>query len=229
MAIRHIIFDLGGVLLNLNKQANAAAFNKLGATGYKNFINHTVTIHLLNQHEKGMISSSKLREHFKEGLDLEISDEQFDVAYNSLLVNIPKERFALLTKLKEHHSLYLLSNTNEIHFKVIQDMYQRDQGEYDFNSFFVAQYYSHLIHHRKPDETAFQHILNTHHLKPEETLFIDDTYENIATAKELGLHAIHITGEKSISDLVETIEKIQSLEFEKDDSSLLDLVMSLNI
>jgi putative hydrolase of the HAD superfamily len=229
MAIKHIIFDLGGVLLNLNKEANAEVFNTLGATGYKDFISQIKTINVLNQHEKGRLSSSELREYFKKELDLEVSDVQFDTAYNALLLNIPKERFDLLEKLKKHYSLYLLSNTNEIHFKVIQDIYRRDQGEYDFNSLFVAQYYSHLIHHRKPDAAAFQHILNSHHLEPDETLFIDDTYENIATAKILGLHAIHITCENDILDLVKSIEEIQSEAFEKDDSSLLDLVMSLNI
>ncbi|MFA6303917.1 MAG: HAD family phosphatase [Legionella sp.] len=216
MKIKNIIFDLGGVLLNLDKKLTVTALNKLGARES----NGDTLKDLILNFEMGTVSAKTVREKFQLATEMEASDKEFDAAWNAMLLDIPKEHFELLNQLKSKYTLFLFSNTNEIHYQQLLKIYERDQGSYDFHGFFKAVYYSHLLHLRKPDLASYKEILRLNNLKPDETLFIDDSKANVDAAIWQGIHAIHLTVTTSLLNLPQLIldmEKAKSDEIELSD------------
>lgn len=216
--IKNIIFDLGGVLLNLDKKLTVTALKKLGAIDS----NSNTLKELILNFEMGSVSAKTLREQFQLASEMEASDTEFDEAWNAMLLDIPKEHFELLNQLKSEYTLFLFSNTNEIHYQQLLKIYKRDQGSYDFHGFFKAAHYSHLLHLRKPDPASFKEILRINKLNPDETLFIDDAKANVDAAIWQGIHAIHVTANISILNLPQLIKDMEIAK--SDEIELSDLL-----
>jgi putative hydrolase of the HAD superfamily len=154
---------------------------------------------LFNRLEKGLINPVEFRNELRKHIDKEVSDECFDKAWNAMLLDFPKERINLIEKLSEKYNVYLLSNTNEIHYnQYIKDF--KNQYGFEFSSLFKKAYFSHHVGMRKPDENIFRYAIENSNLKPEETLFIDDLKVNIESAKKTGLKTLwfDITKSKEI-------------------------------
>jgi haloacid dehalogenase superfamily, subfamily IA, variant 3 with third motif having DD or ED/haloacid dehalogenase superfamily, subfamily IA, variant 1 with third motif having Dx(3-4)D or Dx(3-4)E len=130
-----------------------------------------------------------------------IGEHVFDDIWNSMLFDIPKERINAIEEIKENYNIFLMSNSNEIHY----DMFVRDLqlrfGYQEFDSLFDKSYFSFDVHLAKPDPDFFEYILDQHNLKPQETLFIDDTAENIEAAQKLGIHTYLIGRDELVRNL----------------------------
>jgi putative hydrolase of the HAD superfamily len=233
MTIKAIIFDLGRVLLNINPKLTAAAFVKLGANQLESASNKKEMVSAQKKLETGSITPKQFRQEVQDVLDISVSDEEFDAAWNAMLQGIPFERILLLKKLQNsQYPLYLFSNTNAIHYKKILEIYKMDSAPEEFNSFFNRQYYSHIIGMSKPNPESFKRILEENRLNPVETLFIDDLLENIEGAQSVGLQVLHLTSDKSILNLEDYISEINQLtdktDLEDDDTSLLDFTFAFS-
>ncbi|OFX18687.1 MAG: hypothetical protein A2041_12205 [Bacteroidetes bacterium GWA2_31_9b] len=194
--IKNIIFDLGGVIINLNTQKTASEMEKLGFTNFeKNYtlINQTDLFDLL---EKGLITPDQFRMEIRKHISSKVSDEQIDNAWSAMLLDFPKERIELIQKAKQNYRIFLLSNTNKIHFDKYSSDFITDFG-FSFNSLFEKSYYSFEIGHRKPDLEIYKHVMKHSNLIPEETLFIDDSETNIKAAQSVGLQTLHINLSKN--------------------------------
>lgn len=194
--INAIIFDLGGVLLNIDYHLTINAFKKLGFTDFENTFSQFKQSNISDLYETGKITSVTFYEAIIK--DKQISFEEFTKAWNALLLNFPQKRFELLTKLGDNFNLYLCSNTNELHYNAFQKIV--NQYEEDFDSLFVKAYYSHKIELRKPNTSIFEFILGENKLVPNEVLFLDDSIQHIETAKGLGIKTIHIK-EKTVEEI----------------------------
>ena len=115
--IKNLIFDFGGVLINLDRQRCVENFRKLGLEKVDELLGMYSQQGIFMQHEKGLISSAEFRENIRGLLTKKVTDEQIDAAWNSFLVDIPRFKLDMLLKLREKYVVYLLSNTNEIHWK----------------------------------------------------------------------------------------------------------------
>lgn len=199
--IKNIIFDFGGVILNLDYQLTEDAFKALGLTKFAEFYTQFNQNHLFDQLETGKIEPDAFRKAIREHLGKSLSDDTIDTAWNAMLLNHPKERLDLLLALKPHFRTFMLSNTNAIHYdafrKALWDEHQID----GLDQFFEKDYYSHLIQLRKPHPETFQWVLDQHGLKAEETLFIDDSPQHIEGAKQAGLQAYHLQKGEEITEL----------------------------
>lgn len=130
--------------------------------------------------------------------------EQALEVWNSIFLQMPRERFDMLLRLRQRYKVFLLSNINEIHELWIADYMRRAHGIADFEArFFDGVYYSHLVRLRKPDREIYEYVLADAELKPHETLFVDDLPENVAAAREVGIHAVVHTPH---SDPMRTLE-----------------------
>ena len=120
-----------------------------------------------------------------------------------MLLDIPRERIEAIEKIKKHYKIFLMSNSNEIHY----DLYVRDLqlrfGYNEFDELFNKSYFSFAEHLEKPNPRFFELILDHEHLLPEETLFIDDTAVNINVAKSLGIRTYHIGRDELVRNLFE--------------------------
>jgi glucose-1-phosphatase len=192
--IRNIIFDYGNVIFLIDFKRTQHTFTELGIQNVERFFGHTGHDHLFDQFEKGAISPIEFRDGIRKiTASPDITDEQIDHAWNTLLIGVPPENHALLLQAKKKYRTFLLSNNNEIHYAWIIDYLKREY-KLDSNSvFFEREYYSHLMGMRKPDAEIFQAVLDENNLNVQETLFIDDSPQHIATAKKLGLHTHLLT------------------------------------
>ena len=199
--IKNIIFDLGGVILDIDESIVYRELEKLGINvselaQYKEFME------LLSKFDTGIYTAPTFRRKAKALLGLEkMTDQKFDSIWNAMLLDIPRERIEAIEQVKKHYKIFLMSNTNEIHY----DLYVRDLqlhfGYKEFDALFDKSYFSFDIHLEKPDPRFFELILDHENLTPEETLFIDDTAENIIAAKKLGIRTYHIRRDELVREL----------------------------
>ncbi|MBA4197268.1 MAG: haloacid dehalogenase [Chitinophaga sp.] len=199
--IKNIIFDLGGVFLNLNYQLTEDAFVKAGIDNFHElFTQHHVNplFHLL---ETGKISEADFYNSFRKETGKSITDEIIKNAWNAMLLSFPKERIDWLKTISKQYKVFLFSNTNQIHYDAFMKIFEETFNASDFNSLFIKAYYSQQMGLRKPDKEAFEFILNEQNLNAAETLFIDDTPKNIEGAKAVGLQTILLQSPLTVLDL----------------------------
>jgi epoxide hydrolase-like predicted phosphatase len=190
--IKNIIFDLGGVILNIDYKRPQEEFKKLGIKGVETLYSKQNQVELFDLLETGKISEKEFIHKIKESSDLEISDSEIIIAWNSILLEFPLRRLQILQQLQLHYNMYLLSNTNEIHEKAFNEMLKIQCGYSSLALFFDRVYLSHRVGLRKPDPKIFELVINENNLKIEETLFIDDSLQHIESASQLGLKTIHL-------------------------------------
>lgn len=200
--IKNIIFDLGGVIINLDMPATTQAFIML-AQKYKVTQTDFHAEHLVfKEFEVGAISSETFRSTIKKLLHKDISDAEVDFAWNAMLLDIPAERLALLSALKNNYNTFLFSNTNAIHYNAFNKILFDAHGHHTLDIFFHKAYYSHIMGKRKPNAEGFLQILNENNLHPAETLFLDDTQMHLDGAAQLGIHTEKVTAENTIHEIL---------------------------
>ena len=195
--INAIIFDLGGVVLNLNPQNTLNHFAKI--TNFSEQKMQEISEYpLFRLYEKGEISSDEFRSELKTIFGGDIDDSSIDMAWNAMLLDIPIIRLELISSLRPTFKTYVLSNTNEIHISAFDEIVEGVTGGNRIDSYFDNIYYSCKIGMRKPDPEIFELVLKDNNLNRENTLFIDDTLEHIESAKKLGLQTWHLTNQEEL-------------------------------
>jgi FMN phosphatase YigB (HAD superfamily) len=192
--ITSIIFDLGGVLFDIDYALTQRAFMDLGFKGeFNNLYSQKKQSGVFDEFEKGLISPSQFREHIKESLPEYVNEKQIDAAWNALLIGFPVSKVELLKRLSKDYRLFLLSNTNEIHLPVVMNMVAHLDGQRGIGHLFERAYYSCQMGMRKPDIEIFEKVCKENSLDVSKTLFVDDLLQNIEGAKQTGLSTLHCT------------------------------------
>ena len=199
--IKNIIFDLGGVILNIRYQNALEAFQKLSTSQQTIAFTQQKQSRLFDEYETGRISDQAFREGLRQHYEIEASDAEIDAAWNAMLLDIPAERITLLQALSQKYRLFLLSNTNAIHLVHFTRLVAEGFAIPSLDSLFEKTYYSHLIGQRKPDAPVFEHILNRHQLNRRETLFIDDSIQHIEGARQVGLQTLFLAPPLTINEV----------------------------
>ena len=203
--IKNIIFDLGGVILNLDYTKTDKEFHRLGLNNFSKLYSKKKQSKIFDDFEKGRFSAEKFIFLIKQSENLKVKDSDFINAWNAMLLEIPKERMEFIKRLKKDYNIYLLSNTNEIHIKKFEADLRKNNWLRDFQDCFDQVYYSSNMGMRKPDYDCFNKVLEDHNLKAHETLFIDDSVQHIEGAKKVGINAYLLNKEDSILRLVPDI------------------------
>lgn len=190
--IKHIIFDLGGVLLNIDYGLTEKAFMDAGIINFADMYTQLSQSDLFDRFETGMIDRTEFIDSLKQLCPVPITEEKIVECWNAMLLDFPLRRLQLLQQLRLYYDLILLSNTNEIHEEAFNNILMSSRGMPSMAVFFDKIYFSHRIGLRKPGKEVFERILNDNGFKAEHTLFIDDSPQHIATAKELGIQTIHL-------------------------------------
>ncbi len=200
MSVKNIIFDFGGVVIDIDEQLTINEFAKLGVEDIS-MVNNPEFIEIVSKFEKGIFTPDIFRNKLRDYLDLSATDQEIDDAWNALLFDIPQERLAVIEKVKKNYNIFLLSNSNEIHY----DLYLRDlQLRFGYNEFaelFHQAYFSFDLHLSKPNSEIYEFVMYQEGLNPEETLFIDDKPENIEAAKKLGFQTYQLIKPERIRDI----------------------------
>ncbi|HYX37193.1 MAG TPA: HAD family phosphatase [Oligoflexus sp.] len=196
-----VIFDLGGVLLDINYQATEKALRGLLGPRSDHYYLQTQQSPLFDDLETGRIEPH----HFHQGLcelaGITLSSTAITEAWNAMLGRMPQARMAFVQKVAARRRVFLLSNTNAIHKAAFDQIIAADLPGQPFDDFFEAAYYSHLIGLRKPDPAIYRYVTDRHGLDPARTLFIDDNQSNVEGARLAGLQAFHLQGELLLAPL----------------------------
>ena len=201
--IKNIIFDLGGVVLDIDESIVYNELEKMGISVSK-LAHSKEFIDIMSKFDTGIYTAPTFRKKAKALLGQEkMTDQRFDAIWNAMILDIPRERIEAIEKVKKHYKIFLMSNSNVIHY----DLYVRDLqlrfGYHEFDELFNKSYFSFAEHMEKPDPRFFELILDHEGLLPEETLFIDDTEANIKVAKSLGINTYHIRRDELVRNLFE--------------------------
>lgn len=189
--IRNIIFDLGGVIVNIEPSLTANAFAELSGTDPVDIMELHKSSNFFTAYEKGLITDEVFRRELRGFLKRDIPDQVIDEAWGALLLDIPPQKIEMIASARKKYRTFLLSNTNHIHRRKFCGTFQKMTGE-DLENYFEKVYYSFQMGKRKPDEDIFLHVMEENNLKPSETLLVDDSLPNIETARSLGIHTLHV-------------------------------------
>jgi epoxide hydrolase-like predicted phosphatase len=194
---KSIIFDLGGVILNIDFKKTSAAFTTLGVQDFDQYFTQYHSNPLFKQLETGAIVNNSFYDNVRSAASIAADNTAIDTAWNAMLLDFPPARIERLKELSKKYRLFLFSNTNAIHHAAFLHQFYAQFG-FNFDTIFEKAFYSHLVGYRKPDIEAFEYVIRQADVKAEETVFIDDTLPNIESAAKVGLQTIYITKEKDM-------------------------------
>lgn len=185
--IKNLLIDFGGVLIDLDRRRCIEQFRRLGMPDVENMLHDCHQEGFFQLHEKGLISDAAFRERIRQAIGQPVSDATIDAAWNSFLDGIPAYKLDFLLELRKHYRLYLLSNTNAIHWQYAC-AHDFCRGGHRAEDYFDRIFLSYRMQMAKPDAGIFQAVVKETGIHPEETLFIDDAEANCRTAQSLGFH-----------------------------------------
>jgi FMN phosphatase YigB (HAD superfamily) len=203
----HIIFDLGGVLLNIDLERIYTGFAEI-LTGDEGMVTWIRT-ELIPAYDTGQISTHEFLEKLSIYLKPGYSEDDIVKIWNSIILDFPAERLELLRKLKKSYQVHLLSNINDLHAHCFESRFQEWFNE-DPRTYFDHFFYSHHIGRRKPDVTTYTWVIEQLESTPEKMVFIDDMPENIAGASAAGLQAYQLLNKET--DVIQLIQTLGLLE-----------------
>lgn len=185
MVIKHIFFDIGGVLLNIDHHAALQYWSDCTDLPV-NILQSHFPHGSHEQFEKGLISDHKFFRSVKDSLPQPncLKEDDFWRGWNRMIAD-ETETVKLLPILKQAYKTYLFSNTNPRHIE------QEVNSRFSFHTAVDNAFYSFELGCRKPDQEIFSKVLKLAEAKPKESLFIDDRSENTEQAEKLGFRTIH--------------------------------------
>lgn len=198
--IKNIIFDLGGVLLNLDMNKTLNAYKSMGIENIESYFKIGHADSFFKLYETGDISDEEFLYRIEQLEGNTGTREEILAAWNALLLDFPKQRVNWLQSLKSNYRLFLFSNTNALHLDYFQRVFQQDHG-FHMDELFEKAYYSHLVNLRKPDHASYRLVLDENNLLAHETVFIDDALINVEAANTVGIKGVHLEKGREVVDL----------------------------
>jgi putative hydrolase of the HAD superfamily len=196
--IENIIFDLGGVLLDIDYNLTRTAFEKLGVANFDEMYSQVAADKLFQKLETGKISEENFYKEFNLCTGLHLSEQEINKAWNAMLLSFREDSLSYLETLTPRFRIFLLSNTNNIHLNCFYQIYHQKERSKSFEQLFDKAFYSFEIGLRKPDVDCYEWVINDLQVDAGTTLFIDDSINNIHGAEKAGLRTLLLTPEMRI-------------------------------
>ena len=198
--VKALLFDLGGVIVNLDYHKTINAFDALGVANTESLYNQFNQTEIFDGFETGSLSGKEFINLMKHQIPTYSSESEIKKAWNAMILGFEEAKLKQIKKYSENIPCYLLSNTNEIHLEYIQTLL----GEMPFKNLellFNKCYYSHIIGKRKPHKETFEWVLNDMGYAAEDVLFIEDSPQHIEGAKTINLNTLYLTQERSLEEI----------------------------
>ncbi|MBJ2184265.1 MAG: HAD family phosphatase [Muribaculaceae bacterium] len=200
--IKNLLFDLGGVIMNIDRDRCVRSFERLGFRDAGEYLGDYGQKGPFAALEAGAIDADEFhREIRRIAADGSITDEQIDRAFNAFLTGIPAERLRHLRELRKRYRIYLLSNTNIIMWN------SRIAAAFRIDGLEAADYFDGMVTSfeakaMKPSAEAFRYAERITGLRPEETLFLDDSRANVEAARTLGFNGLQVPPGEEFYDIL---------------------------
>jgi len=203
--ISTLIFDFGGVLIDLDMNQSILNFKKLGVENVENYLSNFGQSGFFMQLEKGKISAEEFRSEIRKMTTNTITDKEIDDAWNAFLVRIPSEKLDIVYQLRKKFRVIMLSNTNAIHFPYAERTFfsYKNRG---IDEYFDKCYRSYDMKMAKPDAEIFEAILSQEQVAPNQCLLLDDGPKNIEQAQKMGFQTYFVDPKEDLSFLLSNID-----------------------
>ncbi len=202
--IKNLLFDLGGVIMDIRRENCVKAFQELGMSDIGEFLGDYGQKGAFKLLEEGALTPDEFRAEIMKSCPVGTTGSQIDDAFNQFLVGIPAYRLEALAGLRRRFGVYLLSNTNKIMWDSrIAEEFRKIPGR-DMDSYFDGTVTSFEARALKPSAEIFGYAVRKLGIVPEETLFLDDSQENIRAAVALGFHGavVPASGDVDVFDVI---------------------------
>ncbi len=188
----NLLFDLGGVIVDIRRQRCVDAFKALGFADIDHYLGDYGQKGAFLALEDGSMTPAQFRDAIRRHIPHAVTDEEIDRAFTDFIIGIPRHRLRALRRLRaEGHRLYVISNTNPIMWNsVLHDAFAQEGG--DITTYFDGVVTSFEAGACKPDERIFRLCCERFGIKPEETVFFDDSADNCTKGAALGFRAVHV-------------------------------------
>ncbi len=201
-SIKNIIFDLGGVVIDLDRDRCVESFTRIGFPDADKLVDCYHPADFFNDLERGKLTKEEVYDIIREKAQKPISDEDIQRAYGDILVEIPLYKLRLIESLRKRgFKIYALSNINPIVIDKVRELFAADGKQME--DYFDKAYLSYEVKSLKPDPEIFEILIADSGINPEETLFIDDSDRNIMAGKEFGLQLYLASAREDYSHLFE--------------------------
>ena len=191
--VEAVIFDLGGVLLDLDYRATSKAFHQLGFRDFDILYSQASQSGLFDSFETGAISEQAFFDNINSLAHTNHTQENLKMAWNAMLLEFNEDALHVVSRVSSRVPVFLFSNTNETHFNRFQEKYRLAGIGHSFDALFTKTYYSHLLGKRKPTREAFEQVLKENRLNPATPVFIDDSAQHVHGASVVGIQSYHLT------------------------------------
>ncbi|HPY82317.1 MAG: HAD family phosphatase [Bacteroidales bacterium] len=198
--VENIIFDFGGVILNLDEQATFSQLQLLMGKSASD-IPKIMELSRFYDFECGKITEHEFIENLLALSNNPFSKQDFISAWNAMLLDFPQKHVNLLLSLKTHFRTFLLSNTNVIHIEAFEKNMKQQGITFSMSDLFEEVWYSSSIGMRKPNPETYRAVTQKVNIIPERTLFLDDKQENLNGAAQIGLQTMLVTPTNSICSI----------------------------
>ena len=198
--VKALLFDLGGVIVDLDYKKTASAFENIGLKNAEKAYSQFNQTNLFNDFETGHISGEEFLAEVRKKIITQVSSSEITKAWNSMILGFQQAKLKEIIKLSEKVPCYLLSNTNEIHLSYIEQLLQ-EMGFKHFLNVFKSCYFSHQIRKRKPHKETFEWVLHQMNYDAQDVLFIEDSPQHIKGAKSAKLNTFYFKKDSNLSDV----------------------------
>lgn len=189
---QNLLFDLGGVIIDIRRQDCVDAFLRLGFSDIQEFLGEYGQKGFFLKLEEGAITPDEFHAEVRCHIPGKVSDAQIDEAFNAFITGIPLERLQALRALRHNgHKLYVISNTNIVMWQGAIAKAFAQEG-LSVSDYFDGIATSFEIGICKPDEAIFKKIINDFGILPEETTYFDDSADNCRIGAALGFKTVHV-------------------------------------
>lgn len=197
-----LLFDLGGVIMDIQRENCVASLKRLGMTNPGEFLGDYGQKGPFLALEEGKITAEQFRDDLRAYLSPGVTDAQIDSAFCDFLTGIPVERLRKLDELHSRYRIFMVSNTNKIMWDSrIAEEFRKDGHNRDY--YFDGCVTSFEAKVCKPDAVIFRDVLDRFGLKAEEVTFFDDSQENCDAAARLGFKTVWVRPGSEFYNLTE--------------------------
>jgi putative hydrolase of the HAD superfamily len=199
--IHNIIFDFGGVICNIDFKLSEMKFRELGFKGFNPSYSVEDGEDVFRRIEGGKITVPEFISILKKHLNPGVTDEEVLQAWNAMMLDIPAARVKFLEEVRKSYRIFILSNSNEVHYNKFLGDFINNYGYPSFTDIFEKTWFSFQIHLQKPSREIFEYVIRDGKLEPSETLFIDDSIQHVEAAAQAGLRSYQLQAYEEIQEL----------------------------
>ena len=199
--IHNIIFDFGGVICNIDFKLSEMKFRNLGFKGFNPSYSVEDGEDVFRRIEGGKITVPEFISVLKKQLHPGVTDEAVLDAWNAMMLDIPAARVKLLEEVRKSYRIFILSNSNEVHYNKFLGDFIKNYRYSSFTDIFEKTWFSFQIHLQKPSREIFEYVIRDGKLNPPQTLFIDDSIQHVEAASQAGLRSYQLKAYEEIQDL----------------------------